>query len=118
VSRGRAVAIIVVAATNAHSRHHPDIVADIFSWRFAGRCSTDISSDVILGQGWQPKLLCRVDRSTIRVWLASSRRGFPVVSRSPTRRPEIRRLALYRENPPTRPIPPTAPKRAARLRAA
>jgi S-DNA-T family DNA segregation ATPase FtsK/SpoIIIE len=53
VSRGRAVAIIVVAATQRPTADIiPTSLRDIFSWRFAGRCSTDISSDVILGQGW------------------------------------------------------------------
>jgi len=25
---------------------------DLFAWRFAGRCTTDASSDVVLGHGW------------------------------------------------------------------
>src|SRR5207248_10284370 len=25
---------------------------DLFAWRFAGRCTTDSSSDIILGHGW------------------------------------------------------------------
>ena len=53
VARGRAVAIIVVAATQRPTADIiPTSLRDIFSWRFAGRCTTDISSDVILGQGW------------------------------------------------------------------
>jgi S-DNA-T family DNA segregation ATPase FtsK/SpoIIIE len=53
VARGRAVAIIVVAATQRPTADIiPTSLRDIFSWRFAGRCTTDISSDVILGYGW------------------------------------------------------------------
>jgi DNA segregation ATPase FtsK/SpoIIIE, S-DNA-T family len=53
VARGRAVAIIVVAATQRPTADIiPTSLRDIFSYRFACRCTTDISSDVILGQGW------------------------------------------------------------------
>ena len=53
VARGRAVAIIVVAATQRPTADIiPTSLRDIFSWRFAGRCTNDISSDVILGHGW------------------------------------------------------------------
>jgi S-DNA-T family DNA segregation ATPase FtsK/SpoIIIE len=53
VARGRAAAIIVIAATQ---RPSADIVStslrDLFGYRWAFRCSTDASSDVILGHGW------------------------------------------------------------------
>jgi S-DNA-T family DNA segregation ATPase FtsK/SpoIIIE len=53
VARGRAVGIMVVAATQ---RPSSDIIKtslrDLFAWRFAGRCTTDSSSDIVLGQGW------------------------------------------------------------------
>jgi S-DNA-T family DNA segregation ATPase FtsK/SpoIIIE len=53
VARGRAVGIIVVAATQ---RPSADIVKtslrDQFSYRLAFRCTTDSSSDIILGTGW------------------------------------------------------------------
>jgi S-DNA-T family DNA segregation ATPase FtsK/SpoIIIE len=53
VARGRAVAIMVVAATQRPTADIiPTSLREIFSWRFAARCSNDISSDVILGQGW------------------------------------------------------------------
>jgi DNA segregation ATPase FtsK/SpoIIIE, S-DNA-T family len=56
VARGRAVGIIVVAATQ---RPSSDIIAtslrDLFAWRFAGRTSTDSSSDIVLGHGWVAK---------------------------------------------------------------
>jgi S-DNA-T family DNA segregation ATPase FtsK/SpoIIIE len=53
VARGRAVGIIVVAATQ---RPSSDIILpslrDLFAWRFAGRCTNDVSSDIVLGHGW------------------------------------------------------------------
>jgi S-DNA-T family DNA segregation ATPase FtsK/SpoIIIE len=53
VARGRAAGVIVVAATQ---RPSADIVAtslrDLFGYRWAFRCSTSASSDVILGHGW------------------------------------------------------------------
>ena len=53
VARGRAVAVIVVGAAQRPTADIvPTSLRDIFSWRLAGRCTTDISSDVILGYGW------------------------------------------------------------------
>src|SRR3954471_23542653 len=53
VARGRAVGIIVVAATQRPSSDIiPTSLRDQFAWRFAGRCTTNSSSDIILGQGW------------------------------------------------------------------
>ena len=53
VARGRAVGLIVVGATQRPTADIiPTSLRDIFSWRFAGRCTNDISSDVILGYGW------------------------------------------------------------------
>jgi S-DNA-T family DNA segregation ATPase FtsK/SpoIIIE len=53
VARGRAVAVIVVGATQRPTADIiPTSLRDIFSWRLAGRCTTDTSSDVILGYGW------------------------------------------------------------------
>jgi len=53
VARGRAVGIIVIGATQRPTADIiPTSLRDIFAWRFAGRCTTDISSDVILGYGW------------------------------------------------------------------
>jgi DNA segregation ATPase FtsK/SpoIIIE, S-DNA-T family len=56
VARGRAVGIIVVAATQRPSSDIiPTSLRDLFAWRFAGRCSTDSSSDIVLGHGWVAK---------------------------------------------------------------
>jgi S-DNA-T family DNA segregation ATPase FtsK/SpoIIIE len=53
IARGRAVGIIVIAATQRPSWDIiPASLRDLFAWRFAGRCTTDASSDVVLGHGW------------------------------------------------------------------
>ena len=53
VARGRAVGIPVVAATQRPSADIiPTSLRDLFAWRFAGRCTTDASSDIVLGHGW------------------------------------------------------------------
>lgn len=53
VARGRAVGIVVVAATQRPSSDIiPTSLRDLFAWRFAGRCTTDVSSDIVLGHGW------------------------------------------------------------------
>src|SRR5262249_32826973 len=52
-ARGRAVGIPVVAATQRPASDIlPPSLRDLFAWRFAGRCSTDSSSDIVLGHGW------------------------------------------------------------------
>jgi S-DNA-T family DNA segregation ATPase FtsK/SpoIIIE len=53
VARGRAAGIIVVAATQRPSADIiPTSLRDLFGYRWAFRCTTDTSSDVILGHGW------------------------------------------------------------------
>ena len=53
VARGRAAGIIVVAATQRPSADIiPTSLRDLFGYRCAFRCTTDISSDIILGYGW------------------------------------------------------------------
>jgi DNA segregation ATPase FtsK/SpoIIIE, S-DNA-T family len=53
VARGRAAGIIVVAATQRPSSDIvPTSLRDLFGYRWAFRCTTDASSDVILGHGW------------------------------------------------------------------
>jgi S-DNA-T family DNA segregation ATPase FtsK/SpoIIIE len=53
VARGRAAGIIVIAATQRPSADIiPTSLRDIFGYRCAFRCTTDISSDIILGFGW------------------------------------------------------------------
>ena len=56
VARGRAAGLIVVAATQRPSSDIiPTSLRDLFAWRFAGRCTTDVSSDIVLGHGWHAK---------------------------------------------------------------
>jgi S-DNA-T family DNA segregation ATPase FtsK/SpoIIIE len=53
VARGRAAGIIVIAATQRPSADIiPTSLRDLFGYRWAFRCSTHASSDVILGHGW------------------------------------------------------------------
>jgi S-DNA-T family DNA segregation ATPase FtsK/SpoIIIE len=53
VSRGRAFGVIVAAATQRPSSDIiPPSLRDLFAWRFAGRCTNDVSSDIVLGHGW------------------------------------------------------------------
>ena len=53
VARGRAAGVIVVGATQRPSSDIvPTSLRDLFGYRLAFRCSTDSSSDVILGHGW------------------------------------------------------------------
>ncbi len=53
VARGRAAGIIEVAATQRPSADIiPTSLRDLFGYRWAFRCTTDASSDVILGHGW------------------------------------------------------------------
>jgi S-DNA-T family DNA segregation ATPase FtsK/SpoIIIE len=56
VARGRAVGMPVIAATQRPSSDIiPTSLRDLFAWRYAGRTSTDASSDIILGHGWASK---------------------------------------------------------------
>jgi hypothetical protein len=53
VARGRAAGVIVVAATQKPSHDViPTSLRDLFSFRWALRCSTRDASDTILGTGW------------------------------------------------------------------
>jgi DNA segregation ATPase FtsK/SpoIIIE, S-DNA-T family len=53
VARGRAAGVIVILATQrpTHQVIDPSL-RDLFSYRWAFRCTTDGSSDAVLGQGW------------------------------------------------------------------
>jgi len=56
VARGRFVGVMVAAATQRPSSDIiPTSLRDLFAWRFAGRCTTDVSSDIVLGHGWAAK---------------------------------------------------------------
>lgn len=63
VARGRAAGIIVVAATQRPSHDIiPTSLRDLFGYRLAFRCTTETSSDIILGHGWHTR---GYDASTI-----------------------------------------------------
>ncbi len=56
VARGRAPGIIAVEATQRPSADIvPTSLRDLFGYRWAFRCSTEASSDTILGHGWASK---------------------------------------------------------------
>lgn len=53
IARGRAAGVIVVAATQRPSSDIiPTSLRDLFGYRLAFRCTTDSSSDIVLGHGW------------------------------------------------------------------
>ena len=53
VARGRAAGVIVIAATQRPSVDIiPTSLRDLFGYRMAFRCTTEISSDIILGHCW------------------------------------------------------------------
>jgi DNA segregation ATPase FtsK/SpoIIIE, S-DNA-T family len=53
IARGRAAGVILILATQRPSHQIIDpSMRDLFSYRLAFRCTTDSSSDVVLGQGW------------------------------------------------------------------
>jgi DNA segregation ATPase FtsK/SpoIIIE, S-DNA-T family len=53
VARGRAAGVIIVLATQRPSHQVIDpSMRDLFGYRWAFRCTTDSSSDTVLGQGW------------------------------------------------------------------
>ncbi len=63
VARGRAAGIIAVAATQRPSHDIiPVSLRDLFGYRLAFRCTTETSSDIILGHGWHTR---GYDASTI-----------------------------------------------------
>lgn len=63
VARGRAAGIIVVIATQRPSHDIiPTSLRDLFGYRLAFRCTTETSSDIVLGHGWHAR---GVDASTL-----------------------------------------------------
>lgn len=56
VARGRAAGVIVVAATQRPSADIiPTSLRDLFGYRLAFRCTTESSSDIVLGHGWHAR---------------------------------------------------------------
>jgi S-DNA-T family DNA segregation ATPase FtsK/SpoIIIE len=82
VARGRKVGLIVAAATQRPSSDIiPPSMRDIFAWRFAGRCTNDVSSDIVLGHGWAARGYSSntVDPNNQGCGYLISERGIPVL---------------------------------------
>jgi S-DNA-T family DNA segregation ATPase FtsK/SpoIIIE len=81
VQRGRAVGVIVVAATQRPSAEIvPTKIRDIFGFRVAFRCTTDSSSDIILANGWATEGYSArsISPESIGVGFALAEGGIPV----------------------------------------
>jgi S-DNA-T family DNA segregation ATPase FtsK/SpoIIIE len=66
VARGRAAGIIVIAATQRPSVDIiPKSLRDLFGYRAAFRCTSDGSSDIILGDGWSGRGYSATDISPV-----------------------------------------------------
>jgi len=62
VARGRAAGIISIVATQRPSADIiPTSLRDLFVYRWAFRCTTEASSDTILGHGWANAGYCATD---------------------------------------------------------
>jgi S-DNA-T family DNA segregation ATPase FtsK/SpoIIIE len=62
VARGRAAGVITVVATQRPSADIiPTSLRDLFAYRWAFRCTTEASSDTILGHGWANRGYCATD---------------------------------------------------------
>jgi S-DNA-T family DNA segregation ATPase FtsK/SpoIIIE len=82
VARGRAVGIIVIAMTQRPSSDIiPTSLRDLFAWRWAGRCTTDVSSDIVLGHGWANRGFTanKISPTTPGVGLLISEGGVPAL---------------------------------------
>ena len=107
VARGRAPGIIPVEATQRPSADIiPTSLRDLFGYRWAFRCSTEASSDTILGHGWANRAtrLLRSTRRPAECPGCGPRTAFPAGSKprtSPTSR-----SSNSRPGPPTPGHPP------------
>jgi DNA segregation ATPase FtsK/SpoIIIE-like protein len=85
VSRGRAVGIVVLAATQKPSTDViPSAIRDLFGFRWAFRCTTPQASDTILGQGWASlgQTASTIDPAARGVGLLLAEGGQPVRMRA------------------------------------
>jgi S-DNA-T family DNA segregation ATPase FtsK/SpoIIIE len=99
VARGRAAAIIVIAATQRPSVDIiPKSLRDLFGYRAAFRCTSDGSSDIILGDAWSGKGYTATDISPVNpgvAWLIAEG-GMPQrVKTAYLSDEEIKRLVAY-----------------------
>jgi S-DNA-T family DNA segregation ATPase FtsK/SpoIIIE len=80
IARGRAAGIIVVAATQRPSADIiPTSLRDLFGYRLAFRCTTETSSDIVLGHGWHSRGFdaSQIDPGTPGVGLLLAEGGIP-----------------------------------------
>jgi S-DNA-T family DNA segregation ATPase FtsK/SpoIIIE len=80
IARGRAAGIIVVAATQRPSADIiPTSLRDLFGYRLAFRCTTETSSDIVLGHGWHSRGFdaSQIDPTTPGVGLLLAEGGIP-----------------------------------------
>ena len=119
VARGRAAGVIVILATQRPSHQVIDpSMRDLFGYRWAFRCTTDSSSDVVLGQGWAAEGYTAADIDPLargrRLAAVRDRHPAPDQGRLPRRRhhqvPGRLRGPAPRTGPPHEPR--TRPERA------
>jgi S-DNA-T family DNA segregation ATPase FtsK/SpoIIIE len=113
VARGRAVGIPVVAATQRPSSDIiPTSLRDLFAWRFAGRTTTDVSSDIVLGHGWHARgYTANTSTPTTRAPATSSpKAASPTCARPPTC--ATKTSSASPTTPPTSAAPATSPNRS------
>ena len=107
VARGRAAGVIVILATQrpCHQVIDPSL-RDLFGYRWAFRCTTDSSSDTVLGHGWatQGYSAASIDPSPGACPGCCPKPASPAASRRPTS-PTTRSSTW----PPTRQAPRGAP---------
>src|SRR5262249_50403170 len=99
VARGRAAAMPVALATQRPSHQVIDpSLRDLFAYRWAFRCTTDSSSDTVLGHGWagQGYSAAAIDPRARGVSWLLSETGIPRRMKTANLLdPEIRHLAAY-----------------------
>ena len=106
VARGRAAGVIVILATQRPSHQVIDpSLRDLFGYRWAFRCTTDSSSDAVLGHGWAGAGLHRRRPST------RSPAAWPGCCPKPASPGAIKTAYLTDDH-----IKPTSPRYAAQLR--
>ena len=108
IARGRAAGVILILATQRPSHQIIDpSMRDLFSYRLAFRCTTDSSSDVVLGQGWAAKNYTAAEIDPLA-------RGVPGCCPKPASPAGSRPPGLM--TTPSSTWPPTRPGSAARTR--
>ena len=121
VARGRAAGVIIILATQRPSHQVIDpSMRDLFGYRWAFRCTTDCSSDTVLGQGWASRGLHRRRHRPAgprrRLAAVRDRHPAPDQGRLPHRRRHQvpGRLRGPAARPRTPHEPPARPERATR----